>query len=86
MSTLRDDINMVKKNSPSSSQVFGLAIKSIREEKGFTQFDLWDKCGIDRSYLSDIERGRRNPSLNTIIQIAQGLEVKAYNLFRKAQI
>ena len=67
-------------------QTFGAVVRSIRVEKGLTQYDLWDTCQIDQSYLSDIERGQRNPSLKMILKIAYGLGVKAQDLFIKANL
>ena len=75
---------MAKKKTP--VQAFGQAVRYFREQKGMSQFDVWDKCKIDRSYLSEIENGHKSPSLNSILKIAEGLGIKAKDIFIKANL
>jgi transcriptional regulator with XRE-family HTH domain len=42
-------------------------------------------CGLDRTYISGIERGVRNPSLTNILKIAAALEVSPAEIFLRAQ-
>ncbi len=49
---------------------FGKRIAYLRKEKKWSQLDLSIESGIAVSYLSDLERGRRNPSLLTINRLA----------------
>ena len=51
----------------------GQEIKSRREQLGLSQEKLADKCGFDRTYISMLERGKRNPSLLNLLRVAQGL-------------
>lgn len=53
----------------------GNNIKKIRKERGLSQIDLADKVGISRTYMSDIERGAKNASMKTIVNIANVLDV-----------
>jgi Predicted transcriptional regulator with C-terminal CBS domains len=53
----------------------GSIIKHFRKEKGISQKGLAKLAGISNSYLSDIEVGRTNPSLKTLLKIAKVLEV-----------
>ena len=53
----------------------GAKIKSIRIEKGLKQTELASMAGISNTYLSDIENGRTNPSVNTIEKLAKALEI-----------
>lgn len=48
----------------------GMRIKYLRECKGWTQEKLSFESGVNKNYLSDLERGRRNPSLNILERIA----------------
>jgi putative transcriptional regulator len=50
-----------------------------------SQEALAAKCGLDRTYVSGIERGTRNPSLTNILKIADSLAVSASELFAAAQ-
>ena len=54
---------------------FGINIKKLRNMKGLSQEQLADLSDLDRTYISLIERGRRNPSLVNIAKIALGLKV-----------
>lgn len=53
----------------------GSIIKQFRKEKGISQKKLAQLAEISNSYLSDIEVGRTNPSLKTLLKIAKVLEV-----------
>jgi len=54
---------------------FGERVKAARVEKNLSQEDLADICQLDRTYISGIERGLRNPSLTGILKVAYGLRV-----------
>jgi len=59
----------------------GARIRSRRKECGLTLKMLSVKCGISVSFLSDIEHGRRNPSLDKLRAIAEGLDTTVSSLF-----
>lgn len=52
----------------------------IRKERGLTQEQLAERCGLSQQYLSDLERGKRNPTIVTIYEIAQALGVSHLEL------
>ncbi|WP_298309134.1 helix-turn-helix transcriptional regulator [uncultured Erythrobacter sp.] len=52
----------------------------IRKDRGLTQEGLSELCGLSQQYLSDLERGKRNPTIVTIYEIAQALEVSHVDL------
>lgn len=54
----------------------------IRREKGLTQEQLSDLCGLSQQYLSGLEQGRRNPTVVTVYEIASALGVSHLELFR----
>ncbi|KFX02593.1 XRE family transcriptional regulator [Pectobacterium betavasculorum] len=60
---------------------FGQRVKTLRLQAGLSQEAFADKCGLDRTYISGIERGVRNPTLEVIGVIADGLEIKMKDLF-----
>lgn len=60
---------------------FGKRIFYLRNEKKLSQEELAFRCGINKNYLSDIERGQRNPTLKIIQKIAVGLDIELYELF-----
>ncbi|MEV2908343.1 helix-turn-helix domain-containing protein [Paenibacillus larvae] len=61
----------------------GENIKFYRKQKKMTQNELAQKSYMSRTYLSDIERGRQNPSLNTLISIAKVLNIDIKLLFNE---
>lgn len=60
---------------------FGQAIRAIRSRRGVSQESLALQCGLDRTYISGIERGTRNPSLTNILKLAVALDVRPAELF-----
>ncbi|MEL0578424.1 helix-turn-helix transcriptional regulator [Pectobacterium punjabense] len=60
---------------------FGQRVKTLRLQAGLSQEAFADKCGLDRTYISGIERGVRNPTLEVIGVIADGLEIELKILF-----
>lgn len=60
---------------------FGQAVRTRRTELGLTQERVAEAARMDRSYLADIEAGRRNPSLDVLAKIAHGLDTNLATLF-----
>ncbi len=54
---------------------FGLRVRQTRQKQQLSQDDLGNSAGLHRTYITDIEAGRRNVSLLTIAQIAKALSV-----------
>ncbi len=61
-------------------KVLGRRIQKFREEKKMTQEDMEEKTGVNSRYLSAIECGKRNVTLDTLGKIAKGLGVELYKL------
>jgi transcriptional regulator with XRE-family HTH domain len=59
---------------------FGMRVRERRVELGMSQENLSLNCGLDRSYIGSVERGRRNVSLLNITKIAKALGLDARNL------
>jgi transcriptional regulator with XRE-family HTH domain len=58
----------------------GRNVRSLREEKGWSQEDYADRADIHRTYVSDIERGRRNPTITVVEKLAQPFGVTSGQL------
>ena len=56
-------------------KLVGRNFARLRREKGLTQEDLAVRSGLSQQYLSSLERGRRNPTVITLYEIAQALGV-----------
>ena len=65
---------------------FGTVIRAERQRQKFTQEELADRAGISVVFLSDIERGVENVSLETIAKLAKGLDAKIGELLVRAGI
>jgi len=63
-------------------QVFGRNVRATRKTKGWTQEQLAFEAGIKRAYLSEIESGKRNPSLEVVEKIALALDIDVRELMR----
>jgi transcriptional regulator with XRE-family HTH domain len=59
---------------------FGKKVRDVRLKKNLSQGDIARILGVHRSYISGLERGRRNPSLLTVQKIAKALGVNAKEL------
>lgn len=54
---------------------FGANVRRLRKEAGFSQEAFADRAGLARSYMSEVEIGRRNPTLKVVERIAEALNV-----------
>ncbi len=63
-------------------QILGNNIKKIREQKGISQEELANMADFDRTYISLIERGKRNLSLLNLCRFAKALDLKPFELIK----
>lgn len=68
-----DTINLIRD--------FGISVKTYRQHLGISQEELAERANLHRTYISDIERGARNVSLESISKLATALEVSVSSLF-----
>ena len=66
---------MSGKNMSETGRAFGAALRTLRLEKGVAQETLAHAAGLERAHVSLLERGRGNPTLDTICKILSTLEV-----------
>ena len=64
--------------------LLGNAIKITRSALGISQEELAARAGLHRTYVSDVERGTRNPSLESVEKLAKALELSLPMLFERA--
>ncbi len=64
----------------SAVQIVNQNIKNYRIANGLTQEKLADLCNISRDYISEIERGKKFPSLKRLFVIAEAMGIEAYKL------
>ncbi len=63
----------------------GEAIRGFRGELNVSQEKLGALAGLHRTYVSDVERGRRNPTAWTLLALAKTLKKKPSDIFREAE-
>ncbi len=63
----------------------GMRIKYLRSLRKWSQEDLALEAGINKNYLSDLERGSRNPTLKVLEKIASSLDITLEELFKGIQ-
>ena len=63
-------------------KLVGRNAKRIRVSKGLTQEAFAERSGFSQQYISGLERGRRNPSIVTIFELAQALGVSHMDLLQ----
>lgn len=61
-------------------RLVGRNVRRIRKAKGLTQEVLAEVAGVSQQYVSDLERGRRNPSVITLYVLAQAMGVSHVDL------
>ena len=60
----------------------GNRVRDLRQKRGLTQVELAEMLGVDRSYLSEIETGKKDPSLRVLKTIADGFKLSLAQLLR----
>ena len=67
------------------ARAFGINVRRRRKELGFTQEALSDAVKLAVTYVGQIERGQRNPTLEVIERFARALKVDALDLLKPAE-
>lgn len=81
----------MKRNSPGSPEdrsiekFFGQVLQQLRKERGLSQEELGFESGYHRTYISQLERGKKSPSLQTIFQLAKALKVEPSEIVEHIQ-
>lgn len=64
---------------------FGYLIRQRRQALGISQEELGYRSGLDRTYVSGLERGMRNPSLTALVSLAQGFGINVSDLIERLE-
>lgn len=66
-------------------EIFGKVLREIREENHISQEKLAEYCELDRTYISLLERGLRQPTITTIFKLAKALNISPSALIEKVE-
>jgi len=64
------------------SETFGINVRRVRLERGMTIEELADEVGLAYTYVGQIERGRRNPTLDVVERIATIFKIEPLDLLK----
>jgi transcriptional regulator with XRE-family HTH domain len=64
---------------------FGKALRELRQQKGMSQEGLAEAAGLDRSFVSLVERGIQSPNIVVLLKIAEVLKVPAATLVARTE-
>lgn len=66
---------------PTLALKFGSCVRTLRQQTGLSQVEFGERCGFYQTYLSRLERGQANPTLNAMEVIANALGLTIFELF-----
>ena len=66
----------IEGNTPSSTANLARRLAKARTEKGLTQAELGQRLGVPQSHLSSIERGRTDPRVSSLLELARVLDLE----------
>lgn len=66
-------------------KIFGQVLRELREDKKISQEKLAEYCDLDRTYISLLERGLRQPTLSTIFSLSKALDIQPSKMVEKVQ-
>lgn len=72
---------MVKDAKPKIKRAFGDRVRELRMARGWSQETMGEACDLHWTYIGGIERGERNPTLESVYKVAKGLKIKISDLF-----
>ncbi|MBO6273415.1 helix-turn-helix transcriptional regulator [bacterium] len=65
----------------STTEILKHNIKLYRNKRGLTQEQLGERCGVSTDYISELERGKKTPSIKRLDMIARALNIEIYKFF-----
>ena len=76
----------MSKPKPNNADVLvglGERIRKLRKKRGWTQEIMAEKIGMDRSFIADLERGKRNITILNLVVLAQGFDITLSQLLSR---
>jgi transcriptional regulator with XRE-family HTH domain len=79
----RDELKAL--NEVKLQQAFGQVLQELRGERHISQEELGFRSGYHRTYISLLERGKKNPSLLTVFQLARALNAEPTEILNRVE-
>ena len=76
---------MANASVPDVGSVFGVVLRRFRLAAGVSQEELADRADVDRTFISRLERGVRQPTITTLIGLSEAMGVSAADLVRETE-
>ena len=70
---------------PTAEELFGRVLRECRRIRGFSQEELAFESGYHPTYISQLERGKKSPSLRAILSLSRALDTRGSDLFRRLE-
>lgn len=71
--------------SITAEELFGAVLREVRKQKGFSQEELAFESGYHPTYIGQLERGKKSPSLRTILLLGQALDTPASTILKRIE-
>jgi transcriptional regulator with XRE-family HTH domain len=79
-------LRRIRKPAPVTAEVrFGQALRELRKARGISQEQLAFESGYHPTYIGQLERGKKSPSLRAILKIARALETPGSEILRRVE-
>ncbi|MDR0770273.1 MAG: helix-turn-helix domain-containing protein [Burkholderiales bacterium] len=78
-------MSMAHTRAADIGKIFGKVLQQHRSQRDISQEELAFQAGVDRTFISRLERGIRQPTITTLISIGQALGVSAATLVQEAE-
>ena len=75
-----------RKARVSAEALFGGVLRDLRKERGLSQETLAFESGYHPTYIGQLERGKKSPSLRTIIRVARVLRIPASDILKRIEV
>ena len=66
-------------------EIFGKVLRELRDGNNISQEKLAEYCDLDRTYISLLERGKRQPTITTIFKLAKALNISPSEMIAKVE-
>lgn len=67
-------------------EIFGKVLRGLRETNNISQEKLAEYCDLDRTYISLLERGLRQPTITTLFKLSKALNVSPSDFILKVEL